>query len=544
MVPRNLHTTPFQFKNSAGAASARSSQNGFEQKFVSLTEFKMLEEGPGGFDGYVSIFGNLDDGGDILLEGSYDQKVLDLFISEGFTAHSHDWDLKTGAIGYPMTAVADSVGLKVTHKFHGTPDAQELRQKISERIADKKVVGLSIGYKAGEPIYVSPSQYASELPKYLKKEFLAEGLEKAKNFARVRVLPKVVGLAESSIVTRAMNRVAQADNVKGAGDNDEGQLSLLDAERTSSGQEGKGTPPAPPAEPTPAAETQAKAGARNSTEDKKRLQRIHDDITYLEDKVCPANAEKSADASSSATKTQSLRQFCLKMAEYVKTIAGLEKKGLFEEALAELTKPSLYQIYWALLNTVDQLDELQEAVEGTDVVIDIPALVDEALAAFAITMREAILARLDQPEVVERYIYYGAPPADFKFKALLKGVETATFDQHSLAVVTAVEEFGKVSTTIGEAIAVFTDRANEKQEFRIGADKRTISEETRTRKAAVDAGLVEARDRIVLAVEKSDSLSLLTPEDLTGQFNRLKLNSERLRTNAASAATAQAAATE
>lgn len=187
--------------------------NGLEYKYTSLKSLKAVAEGPGGFEGYVSVFSLIDEGGDIILPGAYKNVIAD-FLNSGFTAQSHDWSI-TGVIGYPTEArEKDAYGLWVKTIFHGTPDAQAVRQKVQERLAAGKEVGQSIGYKAGTPIIIQPKDYDRLLPQYLSAEFLADGLEKAKLFSSIRVLPEIVALKENSIVTAPMNRRAGVASVK------------------------------------------------------------------------------------------------------------------------------------------------------------------------------------------------------------------------------------------------------------------------------------------------------------------------------------------
>jgi HK97 family phage prohead protease len=183
-----------------------------EHKYISLSNFKSVDEGPGSLEGYVSVFRTIDEGGDLLLPGCY-KSALPEFLSSGFSAESHDWSM-SGMIGFPSSAKDDGYGLFVKTIFHSTSDAQNVRQKVSERLAAGKSVGLSIGYLAGTPIFIQPKDYRSQLPKYLSSEFLEEDMAKAANFPRIRVLPQILELKECSVVTSPMNRRAVVAGVK------------------------------------------------------------------------------------------------------------------------------------------------------------------------------------------------------------------------------------------------------------------------------------------------------------------------------------------
>jgi HK97 family phage prohead protease len=105
-------------------------------------------EGHGYIEGYGAYKGNADSYGDIIRDGAFAN--LDKFSVSGFMGKSHDWD---DAMGWIAEAKEDERGLWVKMAFHSTPDAQELRTKVQERLAAGKSVGLSIGYftKAASP---------------------------------------------------------------------------------------------------------------------------------------------------------------------------------------------------------------------------------------------------------------------------------------------------------------------------------------------------------------------------------------------------------
>jgi HK97 family phage prohead protease len=187
-----------------------------ETKFISLAQFKAIEDGPGGFEGYVTTFGELDDGGDIILRGAY-QETIPQFLTRGFTAEAHDWSF-SGMIGYPTAAQEDDTGLYSAMEFHSTPDAQMVRVKAAERMAAGKGVYSSIGYEpAGSPIFIQPSDYATEIPKYSAPNLVEQNLAKASTFSRVRVLPKL-HLYEYSLVTVPMLQSAAVTAIKSGAD--------------------------------------------------------------------------------------------------------------------------------------------------------------------------------------------------------------------------------------------------------------------------------------------------------------------------------------
>lgn len=188
-----------------------------ERKFIDLAslEFDTKSEGNGDLKGYASVTGEIDEGGDVIPSGGY-TGTLDEFLRSGWMAHSHDWSV-AGQVGYPVEAREDETGLYVRAEFHGTPDAQAVRTKAAERMRAGKQVGLSIGYRPSvAPEYIYPDKYGTELPKYIKPARLAENLQKAQQFNKIRILPKVE-LREFSIVTAPMNRLSEATAIKSEG---------------------------------------------------------------------------------------------------------------------------------------------------------------------------------------------------------------------------------------------------------------------------------------------------------------------------------------
>jgi HK97 family phage prohead protease len=187
-----------------------------ETKYISLREFKATQDGAGGFKGYVTKFGELDDVGDIILSGAYTDTIAQ-FLKRGFTADSHDWSFGGGMIGYPVSAKEDKIGLLCETKFHSTPDAQAVRTKAQERAEAGLDTFLSIGYELdGQPITVYSADYASELAKYSSGDLLQQNMAKAAQFRQVRVIPKV-HLYEYSLVTVPALESAMLTGVKNGG---------------------------------------------------------------------------------------------------------------------------------------------------------------------------------------------------------------------------------------------------------------------------------------------------------------------------------------
>lgn len=185
-----------------------------EVKYIPLKGFKAIEDGPGGFEGYVTTFGELDDVGDIILQGAYTDTIPQ-FLKAGFNGDSHSW--KFGELpGYPVGAREDAIGLYGMSRFHSTEPAQNARIVAQERMAAGLDVFTSIGYEpSSSPIYIAPQDYATEIPKYSAPALLEQNMAKAAGFSQVRVLPKV-HLYEWSLVSVPALSSAMLTGVKSA----------------------------------------------------------------------------------------------------------------------------------------------------------------------------------------------------------------------------------------------------------------------------------------------------------------------------------------
>jgi HK97 family phage prohead protease len=182
-----------------------------EHKFIDLKALKVSGEGPGSIEGYRSVFGVIDEGGDITIKGAFADSADD-YMHSGFSAESHIWNFKD-SVGFPVEAYEDDHGWFVKSQFHTTQGAQDVRTIAQERMDAGKQVGFSFGYQVDEYEFIEPKDYKAKLPVYVKAEFLPDMLQKAQKFSRVRVLKKVSAI-EDSLVTRGMNRMAAATSVK------------------------------------------------------------------------------------------------------------------------------------------------------------------------------------------------------------------------------------------------------------------------------------------------------------------------------------------
>ena len=183
-----------------------------EHKFIDLRGLKMKDVGPGEISGYRSVFGIVDEGGDVVIKGAFADAMPE-FLNSGFSAHSHDWTF-TEAVGFPISAREDEHGWHVTSRFHSTKTAQDVRTIAKERLAAGKQVGFSFGYSVQESEIIQSADFEKKLPLYLKAEDLSANMAKARNFSQIRILKKLNAI-EDSLVTVPMNKLAAATAVKG-----------------------------------------------------------------------------------------------------------------------------------------------------------------------------------------------------------------------------------------------------------------------------------------------------------------------------------------
>jgi HK97 family phage prohead protease len=110
------------------------------------TEWKAATSGdPGELDGYVSVFGNVDQDGDIVLPGAFKKTLDDWSRSKQSLPLIADHQLSTeGVIGSVVQAKEDGVGLRVRARFSSDAKAQSIRTKMIEG----HIKGMSFTYQA------------------------------------------------------------------------------------------------------------------------------------------------------------------------------------------------------------------------------------------------------------------------------------------------------------------------------------------------------------------------------------------------------------
>ena len=190
-----------------------SDKNKNEYKFLSLSEFKSSDEDNGSFSGYGNNFGILDSYDDISLPGCFSEGLKN-FVDSGFGGVDHRWGIKD-EIGIVENAFEDATGLYIEISYHPTDDAQNIRKKINNRLANDKKCSLSIGYRVVDKEYIvgeeaaqfliNPSQKVLDYLK--KKQPLVRLLKKVKLY---EVSPVSVGANSASEISEAKSAVLTA----------------------------------------------------------------------------------------------------------------------------------------------------------------------------------------------------------------------------------------------------------------------------------------------------------------------------------------------
>lgn len=168
----------FRGKRTAGMG-IKSENATREYKSVSF-ELESADEKTGEFSGYASVFGNVDDGGDIVDKGAFSKTIVEDFARIKILSQHDQCELP---IGKPIELREDDKGLYIRGKISNTQKGRDIQTLLKDGVLNE----LSIGYEA------------------IDYEIDEEN--------HVRHL-KQIRLWEVSIVTWAMNDQATIDDVK------------------------------------------------------------------------------------------------------------------------------------------------------------------------------------------------------------------------------------------------------------------------------------------------------------------------------------------
>lgn len=195
-------------------------------------------------------------------------------------------------------------------------------------------------------------------------------------------------------------------------------------------------------------------------------------------------------------------------------------KGLFEAELA-----SRSQNTWDLWSTLHRVfEKIAAAARVTPITgtpVDVAALVSEAVQSFAVRLAPAVTEQItefaENPDNGERSFYVKSN-LDLLAGRLVSGL---ALQDHSNAVVSAVEELAAKSAALSFALAAYGQRVQDKQRFREETKAgRTISAANRERLSACATGIKDTMTAM-LAVH-DDLVALLDAtmpkEDAPGEM--------------------------
>ena len=168
-------------------------------QFKDATGFKETEEGSGIFEGYASVFGNVDSYGDKVLKGAFSKSLAKSFPNGGAGIPcywSHRMDDPEFILGKTVSAVEDEHGLKV---------------RVSLDLDNPKAAAAYRALKAGA---VNQMSFAYEV---VDSHFVPE---KGVKFGGVTEL-RELNIFEVSVVQIGANTATSIDMVKSAMKNDD-----------------------------------------------------------------------------------------------------------------------------------------------------------------------------------------------------------------------------------------------------------------------------------------------------------------------------------
>lgn len=172
------------------------------------------ENDPGSISGYLAVFGNVDQSGEIIQKGSFARTINAKFGNGGtiplMIKHFASGGDTKQCVGSIVSAKEDDFGLWIEATFDLCEAAQDTRGKI----ARKHVKGLSVGF--------FPVAYEMRPPANDDEKAALEKSQLGQKDPRDEILIwKECELAEGTITVRPCNVEAQIMNVKALPDDDE-----------------------------------------------------------------------------------------------------------------------------------------------------------------------------------------------------------------------------------------------------------------------------------------------------------------------------------
>lgn len=146
-------------------------------------QFKVNKD-TGLVEGYASTFGNVDEGGDVVVKGAFTEAIASVANGEIKFLSGHDWSPES-TLGTVRELSETEVGLFFKAELSSAPSVQDVRTKMIEGHLNR----VSIGYQVSDFEYVKNGDV---MLRYLKK----------------------IKLFEVSVVPFPMNRAAVITGVK------------------------------------------------------------------------------------------------------------------------------------------------------------------------------------------------------------------------------------------------------------------------------------------------------------------------------------------
>lgn len=180
-----------------------------ERKVLPFEVKAIQTDGSGGFEGYVAVFNNIDEVGDIIQPGAFTADLPD-WLATGFVGGiNHEWD---EPIGHPSEAREDDKGLFIRAVFDASPNAQAVRAAMTPHPVTKRatIQRLSIGYTC-QSKFLDGFDEVNAYWRSVGYTPSPTDLERAKKGARLLTRVK---LYEGSPVMTPANTAAAITNVK------------------------------------------------------------------------------------------------------------------------------------------------------------------------------------------------------------------------------------------------------------------------------------------------------------------------------------------
>lgn len=101
-------------------------------------------------EGYASTFGNVDLGGDVVVEGAFTKTIANIK-ANGIPLLADHMPTVNSVLGTIFDATEDAKGLKIKARFSSAPSAQDARTKLVEGHLNRMSIGYEpVGFTFGE----------------------------------------------------------------------------------------------------------------------------------------------------------------------------------------------------------------------------------------------------------------------------------------------------------------------------------------------------------------------------------------------------------